>query len=1338
MKRTALASFLLLLSTLAFSQYNPASGAEDIYDLYSPELLAEAGPSVSGAGPQSDAINPAASGLVQRTTLDASYVGLTGFDSTVAGGGWQGHVVNLGLVSPTRVGVFSGSAHFVTLPLAGMEWGTFGAIHASAAKELFPGWIAGVGTRIIAGGLDRFDVGASLDFGVIRDGAALGSFENVRWGVALQNFGKWYTPTTTNSALPAPFTPSAGISLDAVSTDWLRLNTSASASAPAFQNLRVGLGLEATFFDTISLHGGWKFDLREAIDQDLATRSLIPSFGISAAFRAGLGEEGFAAEQGWTETEIRTTTAAAPLYNDIWAFAAGVNAPLGVIDRDGPRINVDYPEPLVISPNNDGTQDALIIPVEITDERFVFGWSLVISDASGDTIRTIRNKDDRPENSGFQNIVDRVTAVTTGVVVPETIRWDGLTESGDSAPDGEYTFALIATDDNGNAGTSPDYLVRVDATPPSVAIDQPGSGDRILSPNGDGNKDSLVVSQTGSREREWIAMIVNARGAEVWRSSLLDTAPSTIEWDGRTTDGQALPDGVYRYRISATDAGGNSARDEISNIILNTEPTPVALSISDADLSPNGDGAKDFLTLTPDVESTRGIVSWSLVVRDLDGRIVRALDDLPAVPGPFEYDGRDDGNRPLDEGMYFAEFEATYENGNRPSAQSPVFSVDLTPPRSTATADISLFSPNGDGRLDSVTVFQEASRELRWVGRVSDEAGEVVRTFSWDGVPEASFSWNGRQDDGRLAPDGEYSYVLEAADAAGNVGASAPVLIAIDTSESEIGIRAEYEVFSPNADAILDRQRLFLRFDRAAEVATYTVAIKDESGRSVRRFEGLGSPDPSETWDGTLENGRRASDGTYVAELDARFENGTQISARTGSFAIDTVAPEITATSEFLLFSPDGDGNRDELQIRHQASPEDEWSATITGRGGEIVREYRFASAPGTIRWDGTDAAGNPVEDGSYEYQIRTTDRAGNTGNAAIEGIVVDTRLPRLFVTSNTRAISPNGDGVRDQVSYSLFANLLDGSEGWSLSIRDERGVLVREFSGEDLADERTIVWDGRDGRGRVREGVFLAEFSSSYEKGNTASVTSETVRVDISAPVVDVTLDPLPFSPDNDGVADDLVIGLEVDDASAIQAWRFEILDRNNRFFREFTGRGEPASSLVWDGRAADGDLVISAEDYPYRFTIEDELGNRSVAEGAIPIDILVVRDGDRLKVQISNITFAPNSPQLILDPADERGAKNLAILQRLAQVFDKYASYSIRIEGHAVNVTGTDREEREELQPLSLSRADTVRDAMIEAGISERRITTLGRGGTEPIVPHTDEENRWKNRRVEFILIR
>ena len=47
-------------------------------------------------------------------------------------------------------------------------------------------------------------------------------------------------------------------------------------------------------------------------------------------------------------------------------------------------------------------------------------------------------------------------------------------------------------------------------------------------------------------------------------------------------------------------------------------------------------------------------------------------------------------------------------------------------------------------------------------------------------------------------------------------------------------------------------------------------------------------------------------------------------------------------------------------------------------------------------------------------------------------------------------------------------------------------------------------------------------------------------------------------------------------------------------------------------------------------------------------------------------------------------------------------------------------------------------MRAALIERGIDGGRMTTTGLGGAEPLVPHGDERNRWKNRRVEFWLQR
>ncbi|HPE88782.1 MAG TPA: OmpA family protein, partial [Spirochaetales bacterium] len=166
---------------------------------------------------------------------------------------------------------------------------------------------------------------------------------------------------------------------------------------------------------------------------------------------------------------------------------------------------------------------------------------------------------------------------------------------------------------------------------------------------------------------------------------------------------------------------------------------------------------------------------------------------------------------------------------------------------------------------------------------------------------------------------------------------------------------------------------------------------------------------------------------------------------------------------------------------------------------------------------------------------------------------------------------------------------------------------------------------------------------------------------------------------------------------------------------------------------------------DYPYRLTIVDELGNRTVAEGVISVDVLVIRDGDRLKIKVPSIVFRPDFADF-KDLPQETLDRNAEVLQRIAQILNRFKDYKIRVEGHANSIakmTGAaqaavDKEETKELLPLSENRAKLVMQKLIEYGVDPKRLSVRGLGSSEPVVPFTDAENRWKNRRVEFILIK
>jgi len=69
--------------------------------------------------------------------------------------------------------------------------------------------------------------------------------------------------------------------------------------------------------------------------------------------------------------------------------------------------------------------------------------------------------------------------------------------------------------------------------------------------------------------------------------------------------------------------------------------------------------------------------------------------------------------------------------------------------------------------------------------------------------------------------------------------------------------------------------------------------------------------------------------------------------------------------------------------------------------------------------------------------------------------------------------------------------------------------------------------------------------------------------------------------------------------------------------------------------------------------------------------------------------------------------------------------------VEGHT-DSQGSDRIN----QPLSLNRANAVRDYLVAHGVDNDKITAVGMGSSRPIVDNKNAENRANNRRVEIII--
>ena len=1377
----------LIFSLSAFAEFNPPPGGDYLTQIASPVSIGTAGVSFLEYAPSSTVFQPASGAKVQRLTLDLSYTNLFNADDSE-----MGHGIFLGTSIPTKLGVASADILYLNSDIAGFNTQSFTRLHGAFSKDVYEDLYVGLGVNGYFGEMDNSDFGITADLGFMKYVQGLWGLNDFWYGAVLKDLGKWYDPSDEYTPFPAPFSIGVSGGFVPYENDNMKLGVGGDVLFQQGQDLRLKIASNLTYKDTLNVGLSWQIDMQEIANSSIPARSLIPGLAVTYSIQTNIKKDFLdLQERGWSKSEIRPGIGFMPLQDGAYATSIGVNMPLGVIDKEAPEIKIDLGTPedeqtsadetallllpalptksgkkgiaktiltvqaaqkqqkpvidksmnaiAYISPNNDGIQDELDLPFSLSDKRYIKGYALRILDSQENVIREIGNKETRPENASIKDFFSRLFAFKKGLAIPEKLIWDGKTDEGTVAEDGTYYFYISAWDDNGNIGNSRVYAAVVDNTPPSVEIADISDSDKIFSPNNDGNKDTITFKQDGSNEDLWTADVINVSGDVVWENQMTNTAPKTIVWGGTDSSKNLLPDGIYRYRVSATDRAGNSFSSAVDNIIIDTQPTPIKVSINTAYFSPNGDGVKDTITISIDVPQKSGLESWSLSILDRDKNTVNTFggDGLP--PTSIVYEGTAANGKSISEGEYTAELEATFRNGNAPISISPAFTMDITKPDASVSALLDIFSPNGDGNKDALKIVQEGSVEQTWKGEIVAVSGKTVKTFSWLDRPAEQLEWDGMTDLDILAEDGEYRYRLSATDMAGNTITEQTAPFKLSTAETAVMLIASSDAFSPNNDGKLDSLTLTPDIKVGEGVDTFSIEVFNSKGVSVYKTTGTGQPQKTYQWRGVDTEGNPVPEGVYYAQISIIAKNGNPAASRSRMFTVDRTFPKANLTADYTVFSPNGDNKKDTVRLSQTSSDEALWTGTILDKANTVIRQYQWKGSVQDVVWDGTDAAGNPVSDGTYSYVLRSEDAAENAFSTSVDAITVDNRRTTAYVTSSSNYLSPNGDGKFETIDFKTIVTLESGITRWDLVIADTDNKVVKVFSGQERIPQK-ITWNGVGDDGKIKSSKLTATFSVEYEKGDMPMSTTSPFSLDVDPPVVHLGFSPIPFSPDNDGVDDELSIKIDVQDESEIQNWSLEIVDRQMVPFVTFSGTGMPKPEIIWNGIGRKGDLVIAAEDYPYRFTVTDMLGNTARETGIIPIDVLVIRDGDKLKIQIASINFEPDKAELS-QATPEIIEKNTFVLNRLAQILKKYRSYGIVIEGHANptklrNEQERQKEEVEELKPLSEARAQTVRQALIERGINGSRIKVIGMGGTKMIAEPLNKDENWKNRRVEFIL--
>ena len=302
------------------------------------------------------------------------------------------------------------------------------------------------------------------------------------------------------------------------------------------------------------------------------------------------------------------------------------------------------------------------------------------------------------------------------------------------------------------------------------------------------------------------------------------------------------------------------------------------------------------------------------------------------------------------------------------------FITDTIPPQITAsTLSSGLVSPNGDGRLDTVTVRLTVTGlvEYGWLVEPFFDgiAGPAVASGSAPGHG-AAYTWDGKAADGSGLPDGPYRITIWTADASNN-RAQVQEIVTLDVTPAVVRSSASPVWFSPDGDRRADATTLRMTadstFSGVARVITTT-------GLTVRRWTFSQSQAGAWAWDGRDSRGRFVPDSTYLFRVAGTDPAGNQ-----------TVA-DISVRVDRTIRSPrwSSPAFRPKALQRDRLTFSLSRSAVVTVRiygGTTLVRtiwtDRTLAAGLHGWTWDGRSSSGARVAAGTYVAIVDGTSRIG-------------------------------------------------------------------------------------------------------------------------------------------------------------------------------------------------------------------------------------------------------------------------------------------------------------------------------------------------------------------------
>ncbi|EFB6062835.1 Ig-like domain-containing protein [Escherichia coli] len=557
-----------------------------------------------------------------------------------------------------------------------------------------------------------------------------------------------------------------------------------------------------------------------------------------------------------------------------------------------------------------------------------------------------------------------------------------------------YVINASVSNAIGNTGSS-NHTITVDLSAPAMGI----------------NIDSLQAD-TGLSASDFITSVSPVVVNGSLTAALASNETAQISIDGGTTwttltvtgttwrynDSRTLTDGNYLYQVRVIDAAGNVGATDSQNVVIDTTaPDPAVKTIAiSAITTDTGLIANDFVTsdTTLAVSGTLGaaLSAGEFAQISIDGGTTWQNLSISGLTWSY-LDGRT-----LTDGNYNYQVRVIDTAGNIGATASQIVTVDTTAPLASKTIAIAGVSDD-TGLSSSDFVTRDTTLTVRGTlgaALAADERAQISLDggVTWTTLTVIGTSWS--YADGRTLTDGTWNYTVRGVDLAGNVGQTATQNVVVDTTSPEAAKSITITGISDDTGASSS--------DFITSDTTLTVRGVLGAALGANEFAQI-STDNGATWvnvtlaaDGlnwSYVDGRTLTNGTTTWQVRVVDLAGNVGATSSQSVLIDTVNP--TQVLTIASISTDTGSSATDFITS-------DTSLTLTGSlgaglaSGEVAQisldggaTWITLTTNGT-QWTYTDS--RTLTDGSYVYQVRVLDLAGNTGPVVSKTVVVDATNP--------------------------------------------------------------------------------------------------------------------------------------------------------------------------------------------------------------------------------------------------------------------------------------------------------------------------------------------------------